>query len=142
MSEAEAFLGGDLSFLRIVCRCVSVCEWSSSTLTQLSRTHAAAALQKRYTHQRVSSTRVEAPEASPFLPEVAQFRLGPALLFAHCTVTGEGHISADPAVLHGPVWAAGGHDLLAGQAPVSPAQALLVGAHAAAVAKSPLEDVL
>lgn len=119
-----------------------MCEWSSSTLTQLSRTHAAAALQKRYTHQRVSSTRVEAPEASPFLPEVAQFRLGPALLFAHCTVTGEGHISADPAVLHGPVWAAGGHDLLAGQAPVSPAQALLVGAHAAAVAESPLEDVL
>lgn len=80
--------------------------------------------------------------APPTVPEVAELRLGPALLFAYCTVAGEGHISADPAVLHGFVGATGGHDLLAGQAPVGPAQALLVGAHAAAVAESPLEDVL
>lgn len=78
----------------------------------------------------------------PRLPEVAELRLGPTLLFAHCTVAGEGHISAHPAVLHGSVAAGGGHDLLAGEAPVGPAQALLVGAHAAAVAESPLEDVL
>lgn len=80
--------------------------------------------------------------APPTLPEVAELRLGPTLLFAHCTVAGEGDISADPAVLHGSVSATGGHDLLAQQAPVGPAKALLVGAHAAAVAESPLEDVL
>lgn len=76
------------------------------------------------------------------LPEVAQLRLGPALLFAHRTVAGQRDVSADPAVLHGAVRAGGGHDLFALQAPVGRAQALLVGAHAAAVAESPLQDVL
>lgn len=76
------------------------------------------------------------------LPEIAELRLGPTLLFAYSTVAGEGYISADPAVLHGSIRARRGHDLLARQAPVSPAQTLLIGAHAAAVAKSPLEDVL
>lgn len=80
--------------------------------------------------------------APPTLPEVAELGLGPALLFAHCAVAGEGDVSADPAVPHGSVGAGGGHDLLARQAPVGPAQALLVRAHPAAVAESPLQDVL
>lgn len=75
-------------------------------------------------------------------PEVAQLRLGSALLFADRAVAGEGHVSTDPAVLHGSLRAAGGHDLLAGQAAVGPAQASLVRARAAAVAESPVEDVL
>lgn len=79
---------------------------------------------------------------APALPEVAELWLGSTLLFAHSTVAGEGHISADPAVLGCSVGAPGGHDLLAGQAPVGPAQALLVGTHTAAVAESPLKDVL
>lgn len=79
----------------------------------------------------------------PFtLPEVAELRLGPTLLLAYSTVTGQRHIPADPAMLHGSFGAGGGHDLLAGQAAVGPAQALLVGAHAAAVAESALQDVL
>lgn len=45
-------------------------------------------------------------------------------------------------MLHGSVGSRGSHDLLARQAPVGRAQALLVGAHAAAVAESPLQDVL
>lgn len=76
------------------------------------------------------------------LPDVAQLRLGPALLFAYRTVAGERDISADPAVLHGSVRAGGGHDLFARQAPVGRAQALLVGAHATAGAESPVQDVL
>lgn len=77
-----------------------------------------------------------------YSPEVAQLRLGSALLSADRAVAGEGHISTDPAVLHGSIRTAGGHDLLAGQAVVGPAQALLVRAHAATVAESPVEDVL
>lgn len=77
-----------------------------------------------------------------WLPEVAKLRLSSTLLFAHFTVAGEGYISADPAVRHGSVRVTGRHDLLARQVPVGPAQALLVGAHAAAVTESPLEDVL
>lgn len=76
------------------------------------------------------------------LPEVTELGLGPTLLFAHSTVTGQGDVSTDPAVLDGSVSRGRCHDLFAGQAPVGPAQALLVGTHAAAVAESPLEDVL
>ena len=76
------------------------------------------------------------------VPEVAELRLGPTLLLARSTVTREGHVPADPAVLRGPVGAAGAHDLLAGQAPVGPAQALVVDAYSAAVAESPVQDVL
>lgn len=90
----------------------------------------------------MAPTHVPAPVAPPTLPEVAQLRLGPTLLFAYCTVAGERHISADPAMLHGSIRARGGHDLLARQAPIGSAQALLVGAHATAVAEGALQDVL
>lgn len=76
------------------------------------------------------------------VPEVAELRLSPTLLLAHSTVTSQRHVSADPAVLRGSVRARRGHDLFAGEAPVGPAQALLVGAHAAAVAESSVQDVL
>lgn len=78
----------------------------------------------------------------PCSPEVAQLRLGPALLLADRAVAGQGHVPPDPAVLHGPARPAGGQDLLAGQAVVGPAQAVLVRAHPAAVAESPVQDVL
>lgn len=85
-----------------------------------------------------------AVQASCRLPEVAQLGLGAALLLAHRAVAGQRHVAADPAVLRrgsrGAV--ARGHDLLAGQAAVRPAQALLVDAHAAAVAVGPPQDVL
>lgn len=45
-------------------------------------------------------------------------------------------------MLHGSARTSGGHDLLAGQAAIGPAQALLVRAHAAAIAESAVEDVL
>lgn len=83
-----------------------------------------------------------APVEPPTLPEVAELRLGPTLLLAHRAVAGEWDVSANPAVLRGSVGATGSHDLLARQAPVGWAQALLVGAHAAAVAESPCQDVL
>lgn len=76
------------------------------------------------------------------VPEVAELGLGPALLLTHSTVTCQRHISADPAVLRGSVRTRRGHDLLAGEAPVGPAQALLVGAQAAAVAESSMQDML
>lgn len=76
------------------------------------------------------------------LPEVAQLGLAATLLLAHSTIAGERHVAADPAVLRGSFGAAGGHDLLAGQAAVGPPQALLVDAHAAAVAVCSLQDVL
>lgn len=77
-----------------------------------------------------------------YSPEVAQLWLGSTLLFAHRTVAGEGHISTDPAVFHGSIRTTGGHDLLAGQAVVGPAQAPLVCTYTAAVAESPVQDVL
>lgn len=85
---------------------------------------------------------VKPPGCVLTLPEVAQLGLGATLLPAHCTVTGEGDVSAHPAMLRGSTEVGRGHDLLARQAPVSAAQALLVGAHAAAVAEGAVEDVL
>lgn len=76
------------------------------------------------------------------LPEVAELGLGTTLLFADCAIAGEGDVSPDPAVLRGSLRPGRCHDLLARQAPVGPAQALLVGANAAAVTESPLQDVL
>lgn len=77
------------------------------------------------------------------VPEVAQFGLAPTLLFAHGAVAGQRNVPSDPAVLRGPVLGpCRGHDLLARQAPVGPPKALLVGADAAAVAESPVQDVL
>lgn len=78
------------------------------------------------------------------LPKVAQFGLAAALLLAHRAVTGQRHVAADPSVprrgSRGSV--ARGHDLFAGQAAVRPAQALLVDAHAAAVAVGSPQDGL
>lgn len=45
-------------------------------------------------------------------------------------------------MLHGSARTSGGHDLLADKAAIGPAQALLVRAHAAAIAESAVEDVL
>lgn len=76
------------------------------------------------------------------LPEVAELRLGPTLLLAGRTVAGEGDVPPHPAVLRGSVGPGRCHDLLTRQAAVGPAQALLVGADAAAVAEGSGQDVL
>lgn len=73
---------------------------------------------------------------------VAELRLRPALLLTHRAVAGQRHVPPHPAVLRGPSGATRGHDLLARQAAVRPAQALLVHADAAAVAVGAVQDVL
>lgn len=72
-------------------------------------------------------------------PVVAEFGLRAALLLAHGAVAREWHVPARPAVAEPPVRVRRPGDLLAGQSSLGGSRALLVRAHAAAVAESAVQ---
>lgn len=80
----------------------------------------------------------------PAIPVVAELGLGTTLLLTHETIAAERDVPSDPVVQHaaaGPALAPQ-HNLLAEETPVGLLETSFVHAEAAAVTKSPLEDVL